>query len=71
MRWEEYPPALQVVRAVAGALLFLVILGLGIDAVAVGSTTGRIVGGVLIVSCVAVAVRVIRWRSRGEIARPS
>lgn len=70
MRWEEYPPALRVVRSNAGVIFYLVVLGIGIAAVAMGSVTGRIVGVVLTAVCLAVAVRLIRWRRR-SLAEPS
>ena len=71
MRWEEYPPTLDVIRGVAAIPLYVAILGLGIAALVMGSTTGRIVGALLVAGCVVIAIRVARWRSASCFVEPS
>jgi hypothetical protein len=71
MRWEEYPPTLRVIRAVAAIPLYVALLGIGIAALLMGDTTGRIVGAVLVAGCVGIAIRVATWRADNRSAKPS
>jgi hypothetical protein len=64
MRWEEDPPSLRAVPAIAGLTFYLVPLGFGIAAIALGSTTGRVVGVIMVLACLAVAAHVFHSRHR-------